>query len=132
MARYNTDPQYLVDFLQQYRVPELKQLANLIVSDLPKRKADIETFLQAKSGNSLPNPVTVLLTETAERITGLQSRGEALLIEAKDPVLAQLIVNDGKLRSLCLLAGEQTIVVPKENEAAFRRKLRQLGYGVSA
>jgi hypothetical protein len=76
--------------------------------------------------------VAVLLAETAERVAGLQNRGEALLIEAKDPVLAQLIANDGKLRSLCLLAGEQTIVVPKENEAAFRRNLRQLGYGVLA
>jgi len=94
--------------------------------------ADIETFLQANSGDDLPQPVAVLLTETAERVAGLQQRGEALLIEVKDPVLAQLIANDGKLRSLCLLAGEQTIVVPKENEAAFRRNLRQLGYGVSA
>lgn len=96
-----------------------------------RRIADIETFLQANSGAVLPQPVVILLTETAERVAGLQQRGEALLIEAKDPVLAQLIANDGKLRSLCLLAGEQTIVVPKENEAAFRRNLRQLGYGVS-
>jgi hypothetical protein len=96
------------------------------------RIAQIESFLQANSGLDLPQPVSVLLTETAERVSGLQNRGEALLIEAKDPVLAQLIANDGKLRSLCLLAGEQIIVVPKENEAAFRRNLRQLGYGVPA
>ncbi len=96
-----------------------------------RRIIDIENFLRANSGDALPNPVAILLTETAERITGLQQRGEALLIEAKDPVLAQLIANDGKLRSLCLLAGKQTIVVPKEDEAAFRRNLRQLGYGVS-
>ena len=95
-----------------------------------QRIADIETFLQANSGDDLPNPVAVLLSETAERVASLQHRGEALLFEAKEPVLAQLIANDGKLRSLCLLAGEQTIVVPKENEAAFRRNLRQLGYGV--
>ncbi len=97
-----------------------------------QRIADIEEFLQANSGNDLPQPVAVLLTETAGRVSGLQQLGEALLIKAKDPVLAQLIVNDGKLRSLCLLAGEQTIVVPKENLAAFRRNLRKLGYGVSA
>lgn len=96
-----------------------------------QRIADVEEFLQANSGNTLPQPVAVLLTETAGRVSGLQQRGEALLIEAKDPVLAQLITNDGKLRSLCMLAGDQTIVVPKENEAAFRRNLRKLGYGVS-
>ena len=45
--------------------------------------------------------------------------------------LAPLSANDGKLRSLWLLAGEQTIVVPKESLAAFRRNLQKLGYGVS-
>ncbi len=94
--------------------------------------ADITAFLRANSGAELPNPVEVLLTETAGRVAGLSRRGEALLIEAKDPVLAQIIANDGKLRSLCWLAGERIIVVPQENEAAFRRNLRQLGYGVSA
>jgi hypothetical protein len=95
-----------------------------------QRLADIETFLRANSGAELPNPVAILLTESAERVTSLRYRGEALLIEANDPVLAQLIANDGKLRSLCLLAGGHTIVIPKENEATFRRNLRQLGYGM--
>jgi hypothetical protein len=90
----------------------------------------IQDFLRAKSGGELPQPVQLMLDETAERLSSLTSVGEALLIEAKDAALAQIIANDSSLRSLCLLAGEQTIVVPKENETKFRRNLRKLGYGV--
>ncbi len=93
---------------------------------------DIEKFLRAKSGDALPNPVAVLLTETNERVTSLKHRGEAVLIEAKDAALAQLIVNDHKLRPLAIMiADEKYVVVPKDNEATFRRALRNLGYGVS-
>jgi hypothetical protein len=125
-------------FLEQFTIQSSENVWKIGRTNLLKALedgqsiTDIQTFLQAKSGDDLPNPVAVLLSETAERVTGLQSQGEAWLIEAKDAALAQLIANDGKLRSLCLLAGEQTIVVPKENEAAFRRNLRKLGYGVSA
>ncbi|MCB0156270.1 MAG: hypothetical protein KDF65_15855 [Anaerolineae bacterium] len=125
-------------FLEQFAAQTAENVWKIdrarLIEALENRQplTDVETFLQANSGADLPNPVAVLLTETAERVASLHNRGEALLIEANDPVLAQLIANDGKLRSLCLLAGEQTIVIPKENEAAFRRTLRQLGYGVTA
>ena len=52
------------------------------------------------------------------------------MIEAKDSVLAQLIVSDRRLQSLCMLAGEKHIVVPTDSEAVFRRTLRKLGYGL--
>ena len=80
----------------------------------------------------MPNPVAVLFKEVAERITLLTDRGEAWLIDSKDETLAKLITNDSKLRSLCLLAGTNTIVVPNDKKAAFRRALRKLGYGVTA
>jgi hypothetical protein len=43
MARYNSSsqPQYLIDFLDQYTVAQLKQLASLVASGLPNRKADL-------------------------------------------------------------------------------------------
>jgi hypothetical protein len=55
-------------------------------------------------------------------------RGSARLIEVQDVALAQLIVNDRRLKSLCMLAGERHIVVPTDAESAFRRTLRELGY----
>jgi len=92
--------------------------------------ADVETFLKAKSGGSLPDTVEVLFQETADRASRLQDRGSARLIEAQDAALAQLIANDGRLRSLCILAGERHIVVPESDEKAFRRALHELGYSL--
>lgn len=94
--------------------------------------AEMEAFLRAKAGGTLPDNVTVFFKETAERVSRLVDRGPARLIETRDAALAQLIVNDSRLRSLCLLAGERYIVVPEENERTFRRALRKLGYSLPA
>jgi hypothetical protein len=93
---------------------------------------DIEAFLKAKSGQELPDNVALFLQETGDRVASLVDRGTARLIEAQDTFLAQLIANDSRLCSLCMVAGERHIVVPMDNEKAFRRALRELGYGVSS
>ncbi|MFH1006090.1 MAG: hypothetical protein V1800_01145 [Candidatus Latescibacterota bacterium] len=91
---------------------------------------DVEAFLTARSGGSLPDNVAIFFMDMADRASHLTDRGPARLIEATDAVLAHLIVNDRNLRSLCMLAGERAIVIPEENERAFRRALRELGYGL--
>jgi hypothetical protein len=91
---------------------------------------DIETFLKARAGGELPDNVLIFLKEMHERASQLVDRGPARLIEARDAALAQLIVNDSHLKSLCMLAGERHIVVSAENESAFRRALREFGYGL--
>jgi hypothetical protein len=90
----------------------------------------MEAFLKARSDGEIPDNVQVFFREAADRVSRLADLGAARLIEARDAVLAQLIANDGSLRSLCMLAGERHIVVPEENEAAFRRALHDLGYGL--
>ncbi len=90
----------------------------------------IEKFLEAKSSNALPDTIAVFFAETAERATRLVERGPALLIEAQDALLAQLIAHDSRTRALCMLAGERHLVVPIDSERAFRRALRELGYGL--
>jgi hypothetical protein len=90
--------------------------------------ADIVAFLQARSQGPLPQNVAAHLAETAQRLEQLTDRGPARLLEVQDPIVAQLIANDSRLRSLCLLAGERHLVVLAENEKAFRRGLRELGY----
>ena len=92
--------------------------------------AEIEAFLKARAGDSLPDNVMIFFEEIANRASQLVDRGPARLIEAQDTTLAQLIVNDSRLRSLCMLAGDRHIVVPIEAENAFRRALRELGYGL--
>jgi hypothetical protein len=89
---------------------------------------DIVAFLKAKSQGPLPQTISVNLAETAQRLEQLTDRGPARLLEVRDPIVAQLIANDSRLRSLCLLAGERHLVVLAENEKAFRRGLRELGY----
>jgi hypothetical protein len=90
----------------------------------------MEAFLRARSDGKIPDNVQVFFREAADRASRLADLGAARLIEAHDAALAQLIANDGTLRSLCMLAGERHIVVPEENEAAFRRALHNLGYGL--
>lgn len=90
--------------------------------------ADVEMFLTAKSGGGLPDNVAVFFKDMTDRASLLTDLGPARLIEAKDSALAQLIVNDSSLRSLCMLAGERHIVVPADSESTFRRALRKLGY----
>ena len=92
--------------------------------------ADVETFLKTKSGDSLPDNVAIFFEETTAKVSCLRDRGSARLIEARDAALAQLIVNDSRLRSLCILAGERHIVVPANNEKAFRLALHELGYSL--
>ncbi len=92
--------------------------------------AEMEAFLKAKAGDSLPDNVEVFFKEMGDRASRLVDRGSARLIEAQDAALAQLITNDSHLRSLCMLAGERYIVVPADAEKAFRRALHKLGYGL--
>ena len=92
--------------------------------------AEVEEFLAARSGDRLPDNVAVLRKEIAERASQLVGLGPARLIEARDAALMQLIANDSRLKSLCLPAGERYLAIPADSEAAFRRALRGLGYGL--
>lgn len=90
--------------------------------------SDVVAFLEARSDSALPQNIAASLRETAQRLSQLADRGPARLIEVQDPILAQLIANDSRLRSLCLLAGDRYLVVLNENQKAFRRGLHELGY----
>ena len=58
----------------------------------------------------------------------LADEGTARLIACKDAVVAQTLVNDRRLRKLCQLAGERSLVFRVADEAAVRKGLRELGY----
>ncbi len=90
--------------------------------------ADLQEFLQARSGGVLPETVTHLLTDIAHRTTQLQDKGTSRLIECADAALATLIAHDARTKPYCLLAGDRYLVVATESETRFRNALRQLGY----
>ncbi len=109
---------------------QLKQIKLIEAVEQGHALPGIVEFLEAKSSNALPDNIVVFFKETADRATRLVERGPAFLIEAQDALLAQLIANDSRTRALCMLAGDRHLVVPMDSERAFRRALRELGYGL--
>jgi hypothetical protein len=93
---------------------------------------EIRAFLGARSGAALPDTVTRLLDDVAERTSKVHDRGLARLIECADPALATLIAGDTRTRKHCMRAGERHLVVPASSETAFRRALRDSGYLLAA
>jgi len=47
-----------------------------------------------------------------------------------DPALALLLANDARLKEICSLVGETGLVVPAGKETSFRRRIKQLGFGI--
>ena len=90
--------------------------------------AELREFLTAKSQEAPAQTVTVFLDDVEKKATQLEDMGMARLIACKDAVVAQTLVNDRRLRSLCQLAGERYLVFRGADEAAVRRGLRELGY----
>jgi len=92
---------------------------------------EVREFLTARSSVAIPDTVTRLLADVAERSTKVQDQGLARLLECTDPALAVLIANDSRTRKHCMLAGERHLVVPASSETAFKRALREIGYLVA-
>jgi hypothetical protein len=92
---------------------------------------EIGEFLRGKSGKAIPDTVSRLLADVADRCVKIRDRGLARLVECADPALAVLIANDSRSRKHCMLAGERHLVVPSASESAFRRALREIGYLVA-
>ena len=92
---------------------------------------EIREFLSARSSVEIPDTVTRLLDDVAERSTKVRDQGLARLVECADSALAALIANDSRTRKHCMLAGERHLVVRASSEAAFKRRLRKVGYLVT-
>lgn len=93
---------------------------------------EIREFLTARSGTAIPDTVSRILDDVAERSSKVCDRGLARLVECADAPLAALIANDTRTRKHCMRAGERHLVVPSSSEAAFKRTLREVGYLVTS
>jgi hypothetical protein len=89
---------------------------------------ELTEFLSARSAEPLPQTVAVFLDDLASKTGQLTDEGTARLITCKGAVVAQELANDRRLRKLCQLTGERTLVFRAADEAAVRRGLRELGY----
>lgn len=87
-------------------------------------------FLADKSAQPLPRTVAVFLDDIRRNSRALKESGTAVLFTVADATLAHLIANDRTLSGLCSVTDKTTLVVPAEKEAVFRRRVKQLGYGI--
>jgi hypothetical protein len=108
-----------------WRLDATKILA-AVEEGLPVR--ELTNFLKAKNEGSLPQTVEVFLADMEAKSGQLRDLGAARLIECADATVAQILVNDRKLKKLCQLAGDRYLVFRAADEAAVRRTLRELGY----
>ena len=110
------------------RVWKLDQAKMLGAVESGRDLKELRELLQTRSENELPDVITRFLDDVEERSRRVLDRGVARLIECADKDTALLIAHDPRTKRYCQPAGERYIVVSAENEAAFRKGLRQLGY----
>ena len=91
---------------------------------------ELREFLSSRDDQPLPEKVEGFLRSTERRARALALRGTALLIECADADLADLLAGNERTAALCQRAGERGLVVPSDFEDAFRKAIRELGYGM--
>lgn len=106
----------------------LRRRRMLAAAEAGRDIGTLAEFLRERGQGELPDTVATLVEDVAERAGRLRDAGPARLIECSDAGMAQLLTGDPKLRDLCLPCGERHVVVPLQAEAAFRKRLRTLGY----
>lgn len=88
----------------------------------------IVDFFQERVEDALPQAAQDFFKDAAQRVTKVQDRGTARLVECADAATATRILADKRLKAVCFLAGDRHIAVPLEQEALFRKTVRSLGY----
>jgi hypothetical protein len=91
---------------------------------------EITGFLESQSSEPIPTTVSTFLADLRARAGQLRDRGTVRMIECADAETARLLVVDSKLKTICLLAGERSLVFPVAEETTVRNRLRKLGYVV--
>ncbi len=91
--------------------------------------AELRDVLCAHSARPLPRKVEKFLDDCETRARSLELSGTGQLLQCPDARMAKRIASDRRTGKHCLLAGERSLAVPDRSVTAFRRALRQLGYG---
>ena len=88
---------------------------------------DLHRLTQWHAG-PLPEELIALVADARARGEAFATPQPAFTVQVTDPALAQLVVEDAKLKRYCRLAGDRTIVIMGNRERAFRTRLQELGY----
>ncbi|KHE93459.1 MAG: helicase-associated domain-containing protein [Candidatus Scalindua rubra] len=103
----------------------------LIAYEKGRSIEEIKEFLLSKSEHDLPDTIVSFFDDMIRRNKLLSDEGNARLIKVSDPVVALTLTSDSRLKDLCIPAEGGYIAIPSSNENAFRKKLREMGYGIS-
>ena len=87
-------------------------------------------FLAARDDQPLPETIEGFFRNVERRTRALTMQGSALLIECADEEIAARVAGDRNSAKLCMRAGKTLLVVRMTQEAAFRKAVRSLGYGM--
>lgn len=90
----------------------------------------LRAFLSARDDQPLPETVEGFLRNVERGARALELKGTALLIECADEEVAARIGTDKRTAKLCVRAGKLHLVVRTEAETAFRKAVREIGYGL--
>ena len=91
---------------------------------------ELREFLAVRDEQPLPETVEGFLRNVERSARALRVQGPALLIECTDAEVARRLATDERTTKLCLRAGERHLVVRTKSEGAFRKAVRELGYGM--
>ncbi len=90
----------------------------------------LRSFLAERDDQPLPETVEGMLRKMEQNAQALKVLGGAVLIEcASEQIAAELAAHKHTLK-LCQLAGKKHLVVRNQKDKAFRKAVRELGYGL--
>ena len=92
--------------------------------------SQFQDFLAARDDQPLPEAVEGFFRNVERGARALTMKGSALLIECADEETAARVASDRASAKFCMRAGKTFLVVPTAREAAFRKAVRSLGYGL--
>ena len=95
----------------------------------PVGAGELRAFLAARDDQPLPETVEGFLRNVERGARALRARGPALSIECADEDVAARIAGGERAARLCMRAGKKHPAVPAKSEAAFRKAVRDLGFG---
>ncbi|MDE0716051.1 MAG: hypothetical protein OXI10_14480 [Gammaproteobacteria bacterium] len=90
----------------------------------------LRDFLTERDDQPLPEKVEGFLRRAQRGGAALRECGRALLVECASEEIAARLAADERVSKLCMPAGKRHLAVKKKSEEAFRKAVRELGYGM--
>lgn len=111
----------------RWRVTTASLMAAL---DEGRALATLSAFFERAAGDADLQAIRACIADAERRAAALTDAGTARVFACADRELAGLLLTDTKLAASCSVVGEGQVVVLPSNDAAFRKRLRALGYRV--